>query len=88
VTIEGHCSEDEGAREDEVRHALSKADKADNRIRTVNYGNTRPAVSGESETAPPKSTSSPITELRLCRLKARCTAQDRDANGAIELDEL
>jgi class 3 adenylate cyclase/outer membrane protein OmpA-like peptidoglycan-associated protein len=61
VTIEGHCSEDEGAREgpsvlaqlraNQVRHALNKAGVADSRIRTVNYGNTRPAVSGESETA-------------------------------------
>jgi class 3 adenylate cyclase/outer membrane protein OmpA-like peptidoglycan-associated protein len=61
VTIEGHCSEDEGAREgpsvlaqlraNQVRHALNKAGIADSRIRTVSYGNTRPAVSGESETA-------------------------------------
>jgi peptidoglycan-associated lipoprotein len=61
VTIEGHCSEDEGAREgpsvlaqlraNQVRHALNKAGIADGRIRIVNYGNTRPAVSGESETA-------------------------------------
>jgi class 3 adenylate cyclase/outer membrane protein OmpA-like peptidoglycan-associated protein len=61
VTIEGHCSEDEGAREgpsvlaqlraNQVRHALNKAGIADSRIRTVNYGNTKPAVSGESETA-------------------------------------
>jgi peptidoglycan-associated lipoprotein len=61
VTIEGHCSEDEGAREgpsvlaqlraNQVRHALNKAGVADSRIRTVNYGKTRPAVSGESETA-------------------------------------
>lgn len=61
VTIEGHCSEDEGAREgpsvlsqlraNQVRHALNKAGIADSRIRTVNYGNTRPAVFGESEAA-------------------------------------
>lgn len=61
VTIEGHCSEDEGAREgpsvlaqlraNQVRHALNKGGVADSRIKTVNYGNTKPAVFGESETA-------------------------------------
>jgi class 3 adenylate cyclase/outer membrane protein OmpA-like peptidoglycan-associated protein len=61
VTIEGHCSEDEGAREgpsilaqlraNQVRNAFKARGVAESRIRTVNYGNTRPAVFGDSETA-------------------------------------
>lgn len=59
VTIEGHSSEDEGAREgrsvlaqlraNQVRNALRERGIADNRIRIVNYVETKPAVIGDSE---------------------------------------
>jgi class 3 adenylate cyclase/outer membrane protein OmpA-like peptidoglycan-associated protein len=61
VTIEGHCSEDEGAREgpsvlaqlraNQVRNALKERGIADNRIQTISYGQSRPAVVGNGEAA-------------------------------------
>ena len=59
VTIEGYSSEDEGAREgpsvlarlraNQVRNALKERGVADNRMQTISYGTTKPAVIGDSE---------------------------------------
>ena len=61
VTIEGHCSKDEGAREgpavlaqlraNQVRDALKERGVSDNRIQTISYGQTRPTVVGDSTAA-------------------------------------
>jgi len=61
VTIEGHCSKDEGAREgpsvlaqlraNQVRDALKERGVPDNRIQTISYGQTRPTVVGDSTAA-------------------------------------
>jgi class 3 adenylate cyclase/outer membrane protein OmpA-like peptidoglycan-associated protein len=59
VTIEGYSSEDEGAREgpsvlaqlraNQIRNALKERGVADNRMQTISYGTTKPAVAGDSE---------------------------------------
>jgi class 3 adenylate cyclase/outer membrane protein OmpA-like peptidoglycan-associated protein len=59
VTIEGYSSEDEGAREgpsvlaqlraNQIRNALKERGVADNRMQTISYGTTKPAVTGDSE---------------------------------------
>ncbi len=63
VTVEGYCSEDEGVREghselaqlraNKVRNALKERGVAWTRIRTVSYGETRPAIvdAGEASQA-------------------------------------
>jgi len=61
VTIEGHSSKDEGAREgpsvlaqlraNQVRDALKERGVPDNGIQTISYGQTRPAVAGDSGAA-------------------------------------
>jgi outer membrane protein OmpA-like peptidoglycan-associated protein len=62
VTIEGYYSEDEGAREgpsvlaklraNQVRNALKERGVDDNRMQTISYGTTKPAVIGDSEETP------------------------------------
>jgi class 3 adenylate cyclase/outer membrane protein OmpA-like peptidoglycan-associated protein len=61
VTVEGYCSEDEGVRAghselaqlraNKVRNALKERGVAWTRMRTVSYGETRPAIVGAGEAA-------------------------------------
>jgi outer membrane protein OmpA-like peptidoglycan-associated protein len=61
VTVEGHCSEEEGAREgpsvlaqlraNQVRNALKERGVAGARIHTIGYGDAKSAINGAEEAA-------------------------------------